>query len=207
MKKEIQQTKDFYDTNAPKWAGRKTNSFYHQNEFEQLCTYLPAHTGSVIDIGCAWGIHVPLFLGIGRHLAYHGIDISESFLHLARRRYPQLDFTQGDIAERSSLPHNNTYDGFLAVSILMHLPFDLWDTAFHNIETLCAPGAHGYLTLPTAHPSGDSAKDDSRYFEILSAEEQRAYLASRNWHILENGSKDGFSEKDIWQWYIVALPE
>ena len=56
---------------------------------------------SILDIGCANAIHVPLFLGIGRKLKYEGIDTSYKFLKMARSRYPQLSFRYGDISNKN----------------------------------------------------------------------------------------------------------
>ncbi len=52
-----------------------------------------------------------MFLGIGRKVTYNGIDNSESFLKIARRRYPQLSFEYGDIANNTTLPKKK-FDGF-----------------------------------------------------------------------------------------------
>lgn len=207
MSDEVRQTKKYYDQNAQRWSDVKTNSFFHEKEFVRLVKHLPKKGGSVIDIGCAGGIHVPLFLGIGRHLKYHGLDISQSFLKIAKRRYPQLTFTKGNIADKKTLPSNKRFDGFLAIAVLMHLPFQKWDTAFSGIEHICKPRAHGYVVLPIKTPGGKQAPSDTRHFEILTEDEQKAYLASRNWKIRASGTKDGFHKENVWRWYIVELPE
>lgn len=198
------QTKRYYDTHAATWAGRKTNSFHHQKQFEQFIAYLP-DKAAVLDIGCAAGIHVPLFLGIGRHLRYHGIDISRSFLKLAQRRYPQLTFDQADILDERTLPKQR-FHGFWAGAVLMHIPLEHWPHLFENIERITRPGAIGYLTLPVAHPSGPHAQEDPRHFTLLDAKEQRKWLRSRRWQILKSGTIDGFTTEAVWRWYIVQLP-
>lgn len=64
-------TKEYYNKNAEKWAEKKFHSFYHEKEFRMFCSYF--NTGDrILDIGCANGIHVPLFLGIGRDIKYEG---------------------------------------------------------------------------------------------------------------------------------------
>jgi len=202
---EIAKTKAYYNTNALHWASRKTDSFYHEQQFVKFANKLPKGA-KVIDIGCAWGIHVPLFLGIGRFLRYEGIDISKSFLKLATRRYPQLSFSIANIADAATLPKKR-YDGFISVAILMHVPFTLWDTAFSNIEKITKPGAIGYVTLPTEHPSGPKKDSDARHFTLLSSDEQRAYFKKRKWKIIHSGTCDGYTVENIWRWYIVKLPE
>lgn len=197
-------TKEYYEKNYQKWTDKKTNSFYHEQAFVKFVALLK-DKDKVLDIGCAWGIHVPLFLGIGRKLKYEGIDIANSFLKIARRRYPQLTFYQGDIADGKTLPKKK-YDGFWAGSVLMHVPFEKWDQMFKNIENHTKSGAIGYFSLPTEHPSGESLETDTRHFTLLSGEEQQKVIKARGWKILKKGTMDGFSKESIWKWYIVCLP-
>lgn len=198
-------TKQYYEKNYQKWTERKTNSFYHEKAFVSFCSFLK-EKDRVIDIGCAWGIHIPLFLGIGRKLKYEGIDIARSFLNIARRRYPQLTFYQADISDIKTLPKKK-YEGFWAGAVLMHVPMDRWGEMFENIETITKKGGIGYLSLPTEHPSGESAEVDQRHFTLLSEGEQRKLIKDRGWKILKKGTMDGFSKENIWRWYIVQLPE
>ncbi|HEU4677735.1 MAG TPA: class I SAM-dependent methyltransferase [Candidatus Paceibacterota bacterium] len=200
---EIRATKRYYDSHANEWTARKTNSFHHEAEFTRLASLL-RNGSEVLDIGCAGGILVPLFLGIGRHLRYTGLDISESFLKIARRRYPRLRFLRGNIADAKTLPKKK-FDGFVAAAVLMHVPRDLWDETFHNIERLMRPGAVGYLTLPVEHPSGDRKHTDPRHFTLVSETEQRAYLRDRGWTILKRSKLKGFIGDELWRGYIVKL--
>ncbi len=202
--KEVNATKRFYDQNASFWINNKTNSFYYEKQFTKLLSLWP-QTASILDIGCAAGIHVPLFLGLGQNLAYTGLDISNSFLKVARRRYPDLDFKKGNIADRKTLP-NGPFDGFLASAILMHVPFSHWDMIFSNIVAIMRPGAVGFITLPTEHPKNPEDETDTRHFTILTPEEQKQYFRSKNWQIVSSGTCDGFTKKAIWRWYIVRLP-
>lgn len=203
--KQTAQTKKYYDQKASLWSSRKTNSFHHQKQFEFFVSQLPERA-RILDIGCASGIHVPLFLGIGRHLKYHGIDISNSFLKIARSRYPQLTFEQANVLDRTSLPQKK-FGGFWAGAVLMHIPLEDWPTMFKNIESIMKPGAIGYITLPVAHPSGPNVKDDPRHFTLLNVHEQKAQLRARSWDILKSGTLDGTSTKAVWRWYVVQLPE
>ena len=203
MKKilEVEKTRKYYDKEFLLWTNAKTNSFYHEKQFTKLIPLWP-EKAKIIDVGCAHGIHAPMFLGIGRKLTYYGIDISKSFLKIAHRRYPQLTFEEGNIADSSTLPKKK-FEGFFAAAVLMHVPFPHWDEMFQNIETLTKSGSYGYVALPTAHPSNSK---DMRHFTILSEEEQRRYFKSRNWKIKSMGVMDGFTIESVWRWYIVQLP-
>lgn len=202
--KEIEITKKYYDKYGDTWVNTKTNSFVHENPFHKLVRLWPVK-GRIIDIGCAGGIHVPLFLGIGHKLKYVGIDISKLFIKIATRRYPNLNFALGNIADVSTLPKNK-FDGFVASAVLMHVPLDQWEIMFENIEKITKSGCYGYITLPIAHPSAVKNEDDVRHFTILNEVEQIAYFKKRNWKIKNKGSLDGTSSAGVWKYYIVQLP-
>lgn len=204
MEKHIRDTKAYYEKNAIFWTAKKTDSFYHEKGFKKILRLLPAKS-TVIDIGCAGGVHVPLFLGLGRSLRYVGMDISRAFLKIARRRYPQLTFLEGNIADRHTLPKKK-FDAFFAAAVLMHVPLELWDEMFQNIENIVKSGGYGYVVLPTSHPSGDRAINDPRQFTILSESEQKAIFKERSWKIITTGTHHGFSVENVWCWYIVRLP-
>jgi trans-aconitate methyltransferase len=201
----ISTTKKFYNRYAKDWTSRKTDSFHHEKQFRKILTLWPTK-GAIIDMGCAGGIHVPLFLGVGRHLRYCGLDISSSFLKIARSRYPQLEFLEGNIADAASLPKKKQ-DGFWAASTLMHVPLEAWDDMFDAIEQLCKPGSYGYFSIPTEHPSAQKNDADVRHFTCLSPQEQRAFLKRRNWKIEAKGIIDGFTKESVWRWYIIKLPD
>ena len=198
------QTKRYYEEHADIWLERKNNSFFHEKQFTALFKHL-TKGARVLDIGCAGGIHVPLFLGIGRHTKYEGIDITNKFLKTAQRRYPQLAFSYGDIVSGEGLPKKK-YDAFCAVSVLMHAPEDKLDQTLDNVSRLMKPGAYGYLTYPMQHPSGEHADQDARHFTLLSEAEQKSLFKRHHWKILKSGNMDGFSTPNVWKWYLVQLP-
>jgi trans-aconitate methyltransferase len=206
MKKirEVEETKKYYNKKFQVWTNIKTHSFHHEKPFTKLVSLWP-EKGVIIDIGCAHGICVPMFLGIGRKLSYYGIDNSTAFLKIAKRRYPQLPFEYGDIADKETLPKKK-FDGFWAAAVLMHIPFSKWDDMFLNLESLCRSGSYGYVALPVAHPSKNQNPEDIRHFTILSEDEQRQYMKNRGWKIKHAGVLDGFTIESVWRWYIVQLP-
>lgn len=198
-------TKAYYERRADHWAATKTDSFFHEEEFRRFMGELAPIDANVVDIGCAGGLHVPMFLGMGRELKYTGVDISQSFLAIARRRYPQLTFYEGDLTEISSLPAGR-FDAFWCAATLMHVPRMYMHLAARNIGHICRPQAIGYVTLPKQHPSGERAHSDPRHFEIMSPAEQRRLLQEFGWNILYETEKGGFHSSGIWQAYIVQLP-
>tara|TARA_B100000508_G_scaffold140846_2_gene143832 strand:+ start:13378 stop:14028 length:651 start_codon:yes stop_codon:yes gene_type:complete len=201
----MSDTKTYYERGANRWAKTKTDSFFHEAEFQHFLDTVSPRDAKVVDLGCAGGLHVPLFLGMGRELHYTGVDLSQAFLEIAIRRYPQLSFYQGDLTECDSLPKQD-FDAFWCAATFMHVPKVYMPLAAKNIGSICRPGAIGYFTLPKTHPSGDLAKDDPRHFEIMAPEEQRHLIGSFGWKIKYEAEKGGFHSPGVWQAYLVQLP-
>ncbi|HRX17291.1 class I SAM-dependent methyltransferase [Patescibacteria group bacterium] len=198
-----ESTRDYYNAYGEEWGKIRYNSFFHEENFRKFIGYLKKGD-SILDIGCANGISVPLFLGIGHSLQYEGLDISETLLTIARNRYPNQSFLLGDIADASSLLEK-TYDGFWAPAVLMHVPRELHNDLFHNLASIMKSGAYGYVTLPEAKKK-EKEDHDTRTFEFFSIEEARDMFTSRGWKVLESGPLEG-SPRNVWNWFIVSLPE
>jgi len=158
----------------------------------------------VLDLGAASGIHVPLFLGIGRDLRYTGIDISRIFLKIAQARYPQLDFAYGDILDLKTLPKKK-FDAFWIAAVLQHVPLEEWPTALSNLEKLMRRGGIGYVTVPEGRPNLET-NEDQRYFELFDDKKFRATIALHKWKVVKSGELRGKPGQAIWRWYIVRLP-
>lgn len=201
MPKKANPTKDYYNVNAEKWAARKNNSFYHEKEFRLFASKFKKGD-RILDIGCAYGIHVPLFLGIGRNLKYEGIDISSSFLELAEARYPQLSFKQADLLDEKTFPKKK-YDGFWAGAVLMHIPLPEWPSMLTNIQKHMKPGAIGYVTVPQDRFA--DPKSDPRHFEIFTPSSFKKQIAANGWKVLKSGKK-GTTHTNDWLWFLVQLP-
>lgn len=193
---------DFYNKNAERWASIKTNSFYHEEGFRKFVRLLK-DGDSVVDIGCAYGIHVPLFIGIGRNLKYEGFDISEKMIEIATSHYPQLNFYVADILDPETLPKNK-FNGFWAGAVLMHIPKEQWDQMLNNIQSLMVKESFGYFTLPLNRPN-DPSETDQRHFSIFEESELSSYLEKHNWKIIEKGEFPS-DTRSIWNWYLVKLP-
>ncbi len=201
MSKPRNATKDYYNTHAEKWAAQKNNSFYHEKEFRLFNSKLKKGA-RILDIGCAYGIHVPHFLGIGRDLKYEGLDISSSFLKMARSRYPQFEFNQVDIVEEKSFPRRK-FDGFWAVAVLMHVPLDRWPRMLENIQKHMKPGAIGYITVPQERFANHET--DPRHFEIFTVESFKKQIETLGWKVLKTGKKESTATTG-WLWFLVQLP-
>jgi len=72
----------------------------------------------VLDLGCGSGVFTYFLSRRGYSVA--GLDLSPKLLDLARRKYPDLEFDEGDV---EALPYANaSVDGVLLSGIVHHLP-------------------------------------------------------------------------------------
>ncbi|MDP1696130.1 MAG: class I SAM-dependent methyltransferase [archaeon] len=202
MKSSLQKTVEYYNSNSEKWANKSANPFAREKEFRKFVSLLPKKA-DVLDIGCAQGTHVPLFLGIGKDLNYSGFDISNKLLKIARRRYPQLSFHQGNIINANTFPKKK-FDGFWAVAVLMHMEKELWPLMLDNIEKHMKSGAIGFFTLPHSRPSLATEKDQ-RHFSFFTKGELDNIIKKRNWMVLNSGVTHGKTAPVDWSWYMVKL--
>lgn len=199
---ELNPTTRWYQANAGRWTGNKTNSFLHEAQFKFFRSYLPP-IANVLDVGCANGIHVPMFLGIGRGIEYMGVDCCDDFLRIARRRYPHLQFRSGDITDASTLPLRK-FNGIWCAATLMHVSYEQMKPALETLrQKLTSPGI-GYFSLPLKHPNPNRITDgDTRLFTLLTETQQRNLFSENGWEIIEETSMDSFDREDVWRSYIV----
>jgi trans-aconitate methyltransferase len=194
-------TKDYYDKYALNWATSKTDSFFHEKQF-RFFRKLLKDKASVLDIGCAYGIHVPLFFGIGKGLKYSGIDISNSMIKIAKSRYPQLNFQVKNILNYKA---PKKFNAFWAGAVLMHIPIEKWPNLIKSISLNMKRGAIGYLTLPEERPNPPS-EIDQRFFELFDEDKFKKIAGENGWKIVQSGFRPKSPNHAPWHWFIVKLP-
>lgn len=197
-------TQKFYNEQASIWGKYIANSFWYEQRFRKFVSKFKSGD-RVLDIGCAWGIHLPMFFGIGRKLRYIGMDISQSMLKMARSRFPQYEFLQGDILNFKTAVRLH---GFWAAAVLMHIAPEDWPKMMQNLERAILPGGYGFISLP-ARPSGRAPKKDKRYFSFWNKGKVEKMLATRGWKIKSWGKMPNLPTAWYidWTWYIVQLPK
>jgi len=129
--------RQFFDDLAPvrdAWKARRPT--YHR-EIERLCRFLIPPGASVLEIGCGTGdlLHA---LRPRRGL---GIDLSPRMVEIARRKYPDLEFSVGDV---EVLDIEERFDYVLLSDLVGHLD-DVW-LAFRNLHRVCHPSTRIMVT-------------------------------------------------------------
>lgn len=113
IKKELQKAyrdiaDDFSETRSSAWP-----------EFSLIARSIPDES-TVLDLGCGNGrLYQYLKNEAGLKLDYTGLDFCPEFLAIAKERYPQADFVEGDL---SHFDLDTRFDAIVSVAAFHHLP-------------------------------------------------------------------------------------
>jgi len=75
----------------------------------------------ILDIGCGPGIIIEELLS--KNAEIYGIDISKEMINLAKKKFPNVNFSVGD-AENIKFP-NNTFDVVISMGLIEYLKNDI----------------------------------------------------------------------------------
>ena len=111
-----------------------------------LAAFAETVSGPVADLGCGPG-HVTAHLhGLG--CAAFGVDLAPEMVAVARRAYPAVSFTVGDMTRLDIT--SGSLGGIVAFYSVIHLPPDLLPVALAEFARVLAPGGQ---VRPTLLPS------------------------------------------------------
>ncbi|MFC4503765.1 MULTISPECIES: class I SAM-dependent methyltransferase [Streptomyces] len=153
-------TRTFYDAIAEDYADRfRTDLADKPLERAVLTAYaeLVGVGGRVADLGCGPGRTTGLLASRG--LTMSGLDLSESFLAIARRENPGIPFAQGSMLRLHEHGYDDaSLDGVLSFYSSIHTPVDELPALFAEFHRVLRPG--GPLLL--AFQVGDEPRHHDR---------------------------------------------
>ena len=116
----------------------------------------------ILDYGCGVGRWVEYFEKAG--FQYHGIDIAEEMIGIAKKLFPKVDFRALDKGE---IPYPSaSFDIVCSIGVIHHNPYPQQEKILEEILRILRPG--GYLLL---FEGITKSKTDSSYmFERTRAE-------------------------------------
>lgn len=87
---------------------------------KEFLQYIPSHdrTLKIVDFGCGTGSFTSRFLD--REFELYGIDLSGNSIDYAKKKYPEISFSVGDI--ESTEYRNETFDVVFLSGVLHHFP-------------------------------------------------------------------------------------
>lgn len=188
----------YYDAHARDWTsahGGNENQSYWQAEMEKFHHLLPS--GKIIEIGSGAGKDAAALIKMGFN--YTGTDASSGLIEIASKRNPGTNFVN-EAVDELSFPAN-TFDGFWASAVLLHIPKNQIDTAMQSIYCVTKPGGIGFITMK----AGAGEREDpntGRWFAFYSGEAFAGILKRNGFEILQQDTRPG--EKDTWLVYFVT---
>ena len=111
--------------------------------YERIFSDNPFHTGSLLDVGCAWGRMFPIYLA--QNLRISGVDISQAMIESAEEQWKGHEAV--DVLEESSAEQLPFADG-LFDNLVCLATFDATyqHQAMSEFLRVTRPGAHIYVT-------------------------------------------------------------
>src|SRR2546425_7670378 len=97
-------------------------------------------SAAVLDVGCGTGFYIDQWKHLGvRTIA--GIDLTDVAVQRLRRRFPNEQFYQLDIADDLAIRGMSQYDAVSAFDVLFHITDDgRFQKAIDNIHAMLRPG-------------------------------------------------------------------
>jgi SAM-dependent methyltransferase len=191
---EEEKTIQAYDQNASAWAGSRNQKGVWGSEKKKFFSYLPH--GKILEIGSGGGRDAKELIEHGYE--YIGTDISKGLLEEARKNNPDTTFLYQSVYDLYFPPE--TFDGFWASAVLLHMPKDRIDEALQSIREVLKPGAIGFISLK----KGDGEKfvegdhvgiEYKRFFSFYKEPEFSEILKRNHFEILESYEFDHSNKK------------
>ena len=198
-----QRTIDAYDQNAVAWAGSRNKKGVWGNEKKKFYKYLPK--GKIIEVGSGGGRDAKELITHGYD--YTGTDVSKGLLEEAKKNNPEATFLLQSVYELD-FP-DETFDGFWASAVLLHIAKDRIDEALSSIYRILKPGAIGFISLKKGEGErfveGDHVGIQyKRFFSFFELDEFSKMLKRNSFEILESYEFDHSNKK--WLAFFVKKP-
>jgi SAM-dependent methyltransferase len=130
--------------------------------------------GTTADIGCGSGREVAWLEAAG--FPAQGFDASDGLLAEARRRYPALTFSHGELPDLAGIAANS-FDNVLCETVIMHLDRAQVAPSVRRLLDIVKPGGVLYLSWRVTRDR-DQRDAHGRLYAAFDAAEVRAELAS-----------------------------
>lgn len=135
-------TRDIYEQNAELFDRERSRKLFEARWLTRFADGLP-QGGRVLDIGCGAGEPIASWL-IAEGFTYTGMDIAEAMLGIARGRWPDMDWRQGDMRQ---IDLADQFDGIVAWNSFFHLTREEQRECLPRLARHLNPGGHLMVTV------------------------------------------------------------
>lgn len=193
-----------YDDTAKKWAGHHSTPGWWNNEIAEFKKYLP--NGKIIEVGSGGGRDAKDLINAGYD--YIGTDVSKGLLNVARENNPGVIFVKSSVYDLAY--PNNSFDGFWASAVLLHIPKDRINEALVRLHSIVKSGGIGFISVKQGKGQKLEAEDaqigkmHERLFSYYSLNEFSDILINNNFEILNSFVKPT-EGKTVWLVFFVKV--
>lgn len=198
------KTAAFYDTNARRYS-ESLKTATRPEAITEFLTSLKAK-GPILDAGCGDGRYTAEFAKQGAEVT--GLDLSAGMLEVARDKFPEIDFIQGDITR---LPFDDaSFAGIWAHASLVHLEtigqVQATLAEFSRVLML-GGGLHIKVKTQTGENEtevvSDTLSQADRFFRYYTEPQLRELLEAVGFTVTEAfNEEDGHGRSEV-KWMVV----
>ena len=170
-----------------------------------LAAFVETVSGPVADLGCGPG-HVTAHLHRLGCQAF-GIDLSPEMVGVARRAYPAVSFSQGDMTQLDIT--SGSLGGIVAFYSIIHLPPDLLPLALAEFARVLAPGGQVLLAFQTG--AGEVSHQTDWHGHPVALDHYRrapadvtGHLAAAGLHVHTTLVRDPLPSESAQRCYLLA---
>ncbi|GFE51311.1 methyltransferase [Roseobacter cerasinus] len=157
-------TRDAYESQAALYDAQRSRALFEARWLARFAACLPTG-GRVLDLGCGTGEPIARWF-IAEGYRVTGVDFAEAMLDIARSRWPDGDWRQGDMR---SFDLGETFDGIIAWNSFFHLTPDEQRACIARMAAHLEPGASLLMTVgPDAGEASGTVGDRAVYHASLS---------------------------------------
>ena len=194
------ETSEFYKGLDERYANFREN--VAPKEIYEFIKLLPKK-GRILDVGCCGGRDSKIFNQKG--LRVIGIDISESFLRVARKKVPKAKFIKMNLLELK-FPEDY-FDAIWAHAVMLHIKRKNIPKVLKDFHRTLKPGGILHITVKkgkgATFKKEKFAADKGRMFVYFTKEEMEKFVKEAGFKIISSRFlPDSFGRKDI-KWITI----
>jgi len=204
LTKVEKQTMKTYDSHAIEWALKHSTERFWGKEMDRFGELLPQ--GKVLEIGSGGGRDAKELLSKGYE--YTGTDVSRGLLDEAKKANPDTTFLQQSVYDLD-FP-DDTFDGFWASAVLLHIPQKRLNDALVRIHSVVKNGGIGFISIKQG--DGEMIEEDEpniegkriRFFTYWQDAEFQEALVKNGFEVIESRVRP-MCKRTTWLVYFVKV--